>query len=136
MNKYIVNNIHDRQHYKIYESLAREAFFDLDSSQHGWSDFSQIEIGDLVYVINLNGKIVLGYKVTNIEKEVLLEEDPDLGHIYKSSGGGSTNVLFGEAVERVDQEYSSFVKSNNITNPKLNPKTGKMLKGFNCAAFD
>ena len=136
MNKYIVNNVIDRQHYKIYESLATGAIFDSESSQHGWDDFSKIEIGDLVYVINLNKNVVLGYDVTSIVKNVELEDDTKFGQIYKSSGSGTVTVIFGEPVERVDEEYSAFVKSNDIKNPKLNAKTGKMLQGFNCAVFD
>ena len=135
MNKYIVNNILDRQHHKIYTSLSDGAIFDLDSSQHGWDDFSKIDVGDLVYVINLNRNVVLGYDVTKVVKNIELEDDPKLGPIFKSSGDGTVTAIFGEAVERVDQEYSAFVKSHKITNPKLNARTGKILQGFNCAVF-
>jgi hypothetical protein len=136
MNKYIVSNIEDRQHHKIYASVSSEAFFDLESSQHGWDDFSKITEGDLVYVINANKRVILGYKVTSVLNNVEFEEDPKLGQIYKSSGDGTTAVLFGEAVERVGEDQAIFVKDNNITNPKINSKTGKILIGFNCAAFD
>ncbi|MFT5573923.1 MAG: hypothetical protein ACI9FR_002859 [Cryomorphaceae bacterium] len=136
MNKYIVNNIEDRQHYKIYGSVGSEAFFDLDSSQHGWDDFSKITTGDIVYVINANKRVILGYKVTSVLKDVVLEDDPKLGQIYKSSGEGTITAIFGEGAERVGEDYSIFVKENKITNPKINSKTGKILQGFNCAAFD
>ena len=136
MNKYIVSNIADRQHHKIYASLGSGAIFDLNSSQHGWDDFSKIDVGDLVYVINVNRNIVLGYEITSVVKNIVLEDDPKLGHIFKSSGNGTAAAIFGEAMERVDEEYSVFVKNNNISNPKINPKTGKMLQGFNCAVFN
>ena len=136
MNKYIVSNIEDRQHYRIYVSEGEGAFFDLDASQHGWDDFSKIVAGDMVYVINANRNVVLGYEVTTVLKDVVLEEDPKLGQLYQSAGDGTVTALFGEPKERVDQEYSSFVKQHEISNPKLNAKTGKVLQGFKCAAFD
>jgi hypothetical protein len=138
MNKFIVNNIEDRQHYKIYTGAGESsgAIYDLDSSQHGWDDFSKIVAGDLVYVINLNRKVILGYKVTSVLENVVLDDDPILGHIYKSAGEGTATAIFGEAEERVAEDYSIFVKKNSIVNPKINSKTGKVLQGFNCAAFD
>lgn len=136
MNKYIVSNIADRQHYKIYASAGRGAFFDLEASQHGWDDFSKIVAGDMVYVINANKRVILGYEVTSVLTNVVLEDHPKRGDIYESSGDGTVGALFGEPMERVDQEYSVFINENNIANPKINPNTGKIRPGFNCAAFD
>lgn len=132
MSKYLVSNISDRRHAKIY---GTSAFFDLESSQHGWDDFSKIQVGDSVYVINTNRNVTVEYQVTEIKDNVLLEEDPVWGHKVISTNGGNTRVLFGKPLSRVDQEYSSFVKQNKIKNRKINPETGVMLQGFNCAAF-
>jgi hypothetical protein len=136
MNKYIVSNIEDRQHHKIYASVGTEAFYDLDSSQHGWDDFSKIVAGDLVYVINANKRVILGYQVSSVLKNVVLEDHPKLGQVYKSTDGGTAAAIFGAGVERVGEDYPIFVKENNITNPKINSRTGKILQGFKCAAFD
>lgn len=136
MNKYIVSDIEDRQHHKIYSSEADGAFIDSDSSQQGWEEFEKITTGDMVYVINANKRVILGYEVTNVLTKVLLEDHPKRGPIYKSIGDGTMTAIFGEPKERVDQEHSIFIKENDIASPKINVKTGKMLLGFKCAAFN
>ncbi|MCG6264946.1 hypothetical protein K6U64_18090 [Vibrio vulnificus] len=133
MPKYLVSNIVDRRHAKIY---GVGAFFDLESSQHGWDEYSQVQVGDSVYVINKNRNVAVEYKVTEIKDDLLLETDPVWGHKVISMQGGNTRVLFGKPLKRIDQEYSAFVKQNKVSNSKINNKTGLMLQGFNCAAFE
>ncbi|MEZ8188288.1 hypothetical protein ACED29_21025 [Shewanella sp. 5S214] len=43
MSKYLVSNIADRRHSKIF---GAGSFFDLESSQHGWDEFSQVQVAD------------------------------------------------------------------------------------------
>lgn len=133
MPKYLVSNIVDWRHTKIYGATA---FFDLESSQHGWSEYSQIQVGDSVYVINKNRNVAVEYKVTEIKDNLLLEEDPVWGHKIIAMEGGNTRVLYGKPSKRIDQEYSAFVKQNHIINNRINKETDLMLQGFNCAAFE
>lgn len=42
--KYLVSNVVDRKDSKIYGSLGRGAFFDLEPSQHGWKEYSNIRV--------------------------------------------------------------------------------------------
>ncbi|WP_434359878.1 hypothetical protein NF212_06415 [Parasalinivibrio latis] len=133
MPKYLVSNIENRRHIKIY---GTGAFFDLQSSQHGWDKFSQIQVGDSVYVINKNRNVAVEYEVTEIKDNLLLEVDPVWGHKVIAMEGGNTRVLFGKPLKRVDQEYSAFVKQNQILSSKINQQTGLMLQGFNCADFE
>lgn len=133
MPKYLVSNIVDRRHTNIYGAAA---FFDLESSQYGWSEYSQIQVGDSVYVINKNRNVAVEYKVTEIKDNLLLEEDAVWGHKIIAMEGGNTRVLYGKPLKRIDQEYSEFVKQNHIINNRINKETGLMLQGFNCAAFE
>ncbi|MDG1905492.1 MAG: hypothetical protein P8I38_07685 [Arenicella sp.] len=135
MNRYLVNNVKGRNHYKIYEALAEDAIFDLDETQFGWDEFSKISVGDMVFVINENKLIVLRYEVTRVEKNIVLDEHPKFDHIYSASEGGTVGVIFGEAVERIDTLYPKFVKEHNITSPKIRPTSGAMLPGFTCTSF-
>lgn len=135
MNNYIVNNIEARNHSKIYAAISTTAIFDLDESQHGWEDFSKIDVGDRVYVICASRNIPVAYEVTKVEKGVLLDRHAQLGHIYRSSGSGTAKAIFGKVIERVDLHYREFVKLHGIKDSKINSETGVMLKGFNCAAF-
>jgi len=133
MSKYLVSNIADRRHSKIF---GAGSFFDLESSQHGWDEFSQVQVGDSVYVINKNRNVAVEYKVTEIKDNLLLDEDPVWGHKVVATEGGNTRVLYGKPLNRVDQEYSAFVKMNQVISSKINQDTGMMLQGFNCAAFE
>ncbi|CCQ12614.1 hypothetical protein PALB_35540 [Pseudoalteromonas luteoviolacea B = ATCC 29581] len=135
MKRYLVSNVADRPHKKIYETLGKGAIFDLESSQHGWSDFSKAQVGEQIFVINKNRKIVLGYQITQIFDNIRLADDPVWGHQVEATDGGEIRVVFGEPIERVEMEYTRFVRLNNITNPKLDAKSGNMLQGFNCAVF-
>ncbi|WP_334437123.1 hypothetical protein [Vibrio owensii] len=76
------------------------------------------------------------YKVTEIKDNLLLEAEPVWGYKVIAMQGGNTRVLFGKPLNRIDQEYSSFVKQNKVSNSKINNETGLMLQGFNCAAFE
>jgi hypothetical protein len=135
MANFLVSNVVGRNHTKIYGELAKGAFFDLTPSQSGWEEFSRICEGDTVYVINESRKIAVGYKVNKVVKGVLLADDPAWGSRVESETGGTTGVLFGTVCERVDMAYSKFVKERNIRSTKLDPKTGQMYQGFNCAEF-
>jgi hypothetical protein len=132
MPKYLVSNITNRCHSKIY---GAGAFFDLENTQHGWAEFSQVQVGDSVYIINTNRNVTVEYEVTEIKDNLLLEEDSVWGHKVIAMEGGNTRVLYGKPLKRVDQEYSAFVKQNQILSHKINQETGLMLQGFNCAAF-
>ena len=135
MKNYLVSNVIDRQHHKIYNELGSTAFFDLSPSQHGWTDFANIEAGDTVYVINKNNNVAVGFEVSETIDNILLEEHVVLTHKLKSKFGGDVRVIFGKPIIRVDEEYSVFVKRNKISNAKLNPATGHMHQGFCCASF-
>lgn len=135
MANFLVSNIAGRKHAGIYGGIARDAFFDLTPGQSGWEDFSQIRVGDTVYVINESRKVAVGYRVEKVAKDILLGADAAWGDRVESETGGTTGVLFGTVCERVDMEYSKFVKQRNIQSTKLNPKTGLMYQGFNCAQF-
>ncbi|OBT09313.1 hypothetical protein A9267_08980 [Shewanella sp. UCD-FRSSP16_17] len=132
MRKFLVSNIADRPHRKIYASLGNNAFFDLAPGQHGWVDFCSISKGDWVYVINANRKIPVAYQVEAILDEIETEEHQILGSRLVSAIGGHTRVLFGKPVKRVDTIYTKFVSDNVVTSSKLRPD-GQMYQGFNCA---
>ena len=108
MAKYLVSNVANRKHSKIYGSLGHRAFFDLEPTQHGWKEYSSINVGDLVYVINKNGNVAVGYEVTAISDGVLLSKNQMWGHKVEADMGGASRVLFGTPVERVDTKYSKF----------------------------
>ncbi|MDM4772426.1 hypothetical protein [Solimonas sp. SE-A11] len=135
MAYYLVSNIVGRNHQKIYEELGKSAFFDLSPHQSGWDEFSKIQAGDLVYVINENGRVAVGHSVNRVMAGILLAEDPTWGSRVASAVGGNVGVIFGKVCERVDMEYSKFVRQRGIRSSKLNPATGQMYQGFNCASF-
>ena len=135
MKRYLVSNVADRQHKKIYKEIGDGAFFDLSSSQHGWEDFASITAGDIVYVINKNLKILLGYEVTKVVDGLVLEDESGWADKVLATSGGNVRVVFGTPCERVDMEYPTFVRKNNIKCSKLNPETHQMYQGFNCTVF-
>jgi hypothetical protein len=135
MANFLVSNVAGRNHAKIYTAISKGAFFDLTPEQSGWDEFSKIVAGDIVYVINESRKVAVGYKVDRVMTGILLAEDPVWGNHVASETGGRSAVLFGSVCEQVDTEYSKFVKQRNICSAKLNPRSGQMYQGFNCAAF-
>ncbi|WHI45973.1 hypothetical protein [Microbulbifer sp. VAAF005] len=135
MNSFLVSNIADRQHKVIYKDLGEGAIFDLSPSQHGWNEFSSVEIGDSVYVINKNLNVVLHYKVTKVVDGIKLDESTEFADKIASPTGGDVRVVFGSPVNRVDMKYPTFVRKKGVRSTKLNPDTYKMLQGFNCAKF-
>jgi len=135
MNTYLVSNISGRKHKKIYLELGDSAIFDLSPSQDGWDDFAKIDIGDAVFVINENLNVALKYNISKILDGVLLDDKTPLADSIAASSGGDVRVIFGFPCKRVDIEYSKFIRTNNIKNSKISPKTNKMYPGFNCTAF-
>ena len=135
MAKFLVSNIDDRDHANIYGAIGKGAFFDLTPDQSGWAEFSKINEGDTVYVINKSRNVAVGYKVEGVRSGILLEGNPARGKRVESEYGRTVKVLFGSVCERVDAPYSKFVKHRNIQSTKLDPETGKMYQGFNCASF-
>jgi hypothetical protein len=135
MKSYLVSNIADRKHKIIYKDIGAGAIIDLCPSQHGWSDFENVNVGDFVYVIKQNLKVVLGYKVSKVVNGILLEDETKLANKVLSITDGDVKVVFGEPFERVGMHYEAFVRKNGIKNPKLNPETNQMYQGFNCAVF-
>lgn len=133
--KYLVSNIGDRRHQNIFSGIATGAFFDLSPKQHGWNDYCQIGLNDVVYVISKERRVEHGFRVLGIVDGVDLEADDVWGEKVRSVTGGNLRVLFGERVEDVGMDYSDFVRSNGIGSTKLNPVTGKMYPGFNCVKF-
>ena len=134
MGKFLVSNIANRRHNKIYSVLGNRAFFDLQPSQHGWEAYSSITKGDKVFVINHTRKIPVVYEVHETLEEVALEEGSEFGSRVVSAIGGNTRVLFGKPIERVDMFYSQFITTNGIKSSKLTEE-GQMYQGFNCVGF-
>jgi len=134
--KFMVSNIGNRDHMTIFSDLTDSAFFDLAPAQHGWADYLKIGVGDSVYVIDKNRMITKCFRVIGLADGIVLENDAVWGEKVASVTGGNTRVLFGEVCESLEQHYSDFVESNSISSPKLNPNTGKMYPGFNCASFE
>ena len=132
---FLVSNIGDRDHQRIFSDIAAGAFFDLSPKQHGWSDYLQVRLNDVVYVVNKERRVEHGFRVLGIVDGVDLEADDVWGEKVRSVTGGNLRVLFGEPVEYVGMDYSEFVTNNGIASPKLNPNTGKMYPGFNCVKF-
>ncbi|MDX2465147.1 MAG: hypothetical protein QNK31_11640 [Porticoccus sp.] len=135
MNSYLVSNVADRKHKKIYEELGEGAVFDLSPSQHGWNDFLSIKENDSLYVINKNLNIPLRYIVTKVLDGVKLDECSELSGKVVSVTDGDVRVVFGKPLDRVDMEYPTFVRQNNIKSPKLDPISNQMRQGFNCVQF-
>lgn len=135
MNRFLVSNISGRKHKQIYKELEDSAIFDLSPSQHGWSEFKTVEVGDFMYVINKNLNVALCYKVTKVIDGIQLDESAGLADKIISLTGGDVRVVFGDPHERIDMEYSTFVRKNNINSTKINHESNKMRQGFNCAAF-
>lgn len=135
MNSYLVSNIADRKHKQIYKELGDGAIFDLSPSQHGWSEFESVEVGDSLYVINQNLNVALHYKVTKVMDGIQLDESSGLADKIISPTGGDVRVVFGDRFERIDVEYPIFVRKNNVKSTKIDPKSKQMYQGFNCAVF-
>lgn len=135
MSDYLVSNIAGRNYRKIYGHIEKNAVFDLDPTQHGWKDFSNIAVGDRVYVIGERRNVTVCCEMTKIFLHVRLENDETWGKKVVDTENGNTKVIFGDVLFRVDKEYSQFVRENKIINSKLDPKTGMMRQGFNCAAW-
>ncbi|WP_334078311.1 hypothetical protein [Microbulbifer sp. M83] len=133
--KFLVSNIGGRAHQDIFSAISHGAFFDLSPSQHGWKDYIQVCLNDIVYVINQERRVEKGFRVLGVVDGVILEQDKIWGEKVKSVIGGDLRVLFGEPAEDVGLDYPEFVSANKIRSPKINPSTGKMYPGFNCARF-
>lgn len=135
MKSFLVSNIADRRHKAIYKDLGEGAVFDLSPSQHGWNEFSSVEIDDSIYVINKNLNVVLHYKVTKVMDGIKLDESTEFADKVVSPAGGDVRVVFGIPISRVDMEYPTFVRKNGVRSTKINPDSYRMLQGFNCAVF-
>jgi hypothetical protein len=130
MNKYLVHNIDMRNHKSFF---GKGAIFDLTSNQHGYQDLSSAQVGDVIYVINDKRNVVVGQEITVITKDAVTEKE--IEELSLNIKRKELLVIYGKPIERIDSEYTKFVKENNISNSKLNSDTNTMMQGFNVAKF-
>lgn len=130
MSNFLVNNIDMRNHKSIF---GKGAIFDLTSNQHGYQELSTAQVGDIIYVINDKRNVVVGQEITKISKDAVTEKE--IEELSLNSKSKELLVIYGKTIERIDSDYTKFVKENNVSNTKLNSDTNTMMQGFNVAKF-
>jgi hypothetical protein len=130
MSQFLVNNIDMRNHKALF---GKDAIFDLTSNQHGYKDLSKAQIGDVIYVINDKRNVVVAQEITSITRESVT--DKEIEELNLNPKSKELLVVYGKPIERIDSDYTKFVKTHNITNNKLNINTHTMMQGFNVAEF-
>jgi len=130
MNQFLVNNIDMRNHKALF---GKGAIFDLTSNQHGYDELSTAMEGDIIYVINDKRNVVVAQEITSISEESVTDEV--INKLDLNLKSKELIVIYGKPIERIDSEYSKFIKKNNITNSKINSSTRTMMQGFNVAKF-
>ena len=135
MNRFLLNNIGDRDHKTIYSPLSKHAIFDCSPTQLGWEHYKDIHIGDHVFIIDSSRRVSKEFRVTMIADEVALKGD--CWGEFESVTGGDARVLFGVLVSEPKVAYGDFVLEHSIKyGKKFNPVTGKLTSpGFNCCEF-
>jgi len=130
MSNFLVNNIDMRNHKSLF---GKGAIFDLTSNQHGYQELSTAKIGDVIYVINDKRNVVVGQEITAISKDAVTEKE--IEELSLNSKSKELLVIYGKPIERIDSDYTKFVKENKVSNTKLNSDTNTMMQGFNVAKF-
>ena|SRR5437588_8038364 len=118
MSFFILNNKRERPHQDLYPldaELRGLPIYDYDDKQKARAsntDFQEMTAGNLALVFGKNLKVDKVFRITGTKKKVA----SDLG-------GQEVFVVYGEYVESLSHpvRYRDFVRSNNLSNPKLDP---------------
>ncbi len=75
----------------------------------------------------------MGQEITVISKYTVT--DKEIEELSLNPKSKELLIIYGKPIERIDSDYTKFVKENNISNSKLNSGTNTMMQGFNVAKF-
>jgi hypothetical protein len=121
---FILNNIHEKDHRKIYGKLDNKssAIFDISEKQINQainSEWNEIQVGDLACIIFGSYKMSTVYRIDSIE---CAGADDENGKIY---------VLRGEVVGKIPNplRYTKMLNKYQVKHEKL--KNNKFSIGFN-----
>ena len=126
---FILNNTHDRPHYRLYrERTDARPIFDLSSEQLSRavnSDWYDLATGALTCVVSSSRKLSLIYEVTEVSTATSDDAyDPEVV---------GQHAVWGKPIARMAQEriYTSVLNKYSVDHPRL-PKN-KFPNGFNVA---
>ncbi|MDX1344559.1 MAG: hypothetical protein R3179_01585 [Sedimenticolaceae bacterium] len=106
------------RHFNHEEEYGKGAIFSLESHQHGWDAFSQVRVGDTLYLIAPNRIVKQAYRVMRVRRG----ED----HVVAYSD---------QVVDDPRIPYQTFIKRHGLSDSRIS-SIGNMLRGFNVVAFD
>ncbi len=106
------------RHFNHEEHYGKGAIFSLESHQHGWDAFSQVRVGDTLYLIAPNRIVKQAYRVMRVRR-----------------GEGHVVAYSDQIVDDPGIPYQTFIKRHGLSDSRIS-SIGNMLRGFNVVAFD